>query len=235
MGGFRAAIAGSFGSLPGFSGVHLRPFRSQWQPMMGSSSTPVALSPHSHSAAPAASTGNSRAGERAGFLLSSAGMGRIVIAVIVAGMLVGCAYKRGSYKLLVAFEGEQRTVGCLDVAIAAHSDPGATGPVASLTMANFCDGPVAVDVPAIQAFGRFGDGTSVPMLPFDPAGELRLLVLEGRRAGREFIEYQAADLGPEPGELCLDVSRLDRDAPAPAAVIVCIQSQTPRVALGGTR
>jgi hypothetical protein len=152
----------------------------------------------------------------------------LAFAAVIAAFVAGCAYSQGSYNMLGEFEGERATVGCLDVAVASHYDSAATGPIASLTFGNYCDGPVVIDIHAIRATGHFEDGTTVLMVPFDPAAELRPKPLEARRAGREFIEYQAADAGLEPARLCLDVSQLDRDASPSAAVTICIDNQTPR-------
>lgn len=170
-------------------------------------------------------------------MLTGKGMGRLTLTVIIATLIAGCSYKKGSYNLLGQFEGERATVGCLDIAVASHYDAAATGPIASLTFGNFCDAPVVVDVHAIRATGRYADGSAVLMVPYDPRAELRPKALEARRAGREYVEYQAADMGTEPDQLCLDVSRLDRDAPPGPAVTICIDNETPRarVAGGGER
>jgi hypothetical protein len=129
----------------------------------------------------------------------------------------GCTYQPGSFQHPLAareVRGEQVTVGCLDVAIAAGAaELGTSGQVVEVFFANRCDRATVVDFAALRATGRDVDGRERALAIFDPAGQIRPLLLEARVAGREVVELRVAsapDLGVRGA--CVDVAALARVA-----------------------
>jgi len=162
-----------------------------------------------------------RSGLAAGFLLYGSAVRPLLLLLIASA---GCSgYQAGSFKgLQGTFGGERRTVGCLDVAIAAETDTDAVGPVAGITVANRCDVAVKVDINAIIATGREPNGDVIALAPYDPAWEIHAATLEARAVAQEYIEYQA----PQDAELsfsewCLDLRNLDVKRPTDLPVMVC--------------
>ena len=136
----------------------------------------------------------------------------IALVVIVSG---ACAYRPGSFEgHHGTFPGERAIVGCLDVAVArAPHDVAATGEVIELNFGNHCEQPVTVDIGAIRAHGQGPDGRGEPLVPEDPAGEIRPLELDGLWNGREVIEYRLASRPAERvAGSCFDVGGLDASA-----------------------
>jgi hypothetical protein len=137
---------------------------------------------------------------------------------------LGCTYKPGSFRHPLgvhAVRGEQVTVGCLDVAIAAAApELETTGQVVEVFFANRCDRATVVDFTALRAIGRDDDGRERALAVFDPAGQVRPLALEARVAGREVIELRIA-AEPSAGirQTCVDVAALAR---APGERWVCM-------------
>jgi len=152
---------------------------------------------------------------------------RVVVMLVVAA---GCrAYQPGS--LTVSSVGELRRVGCLDVSIEPDADAEAVGPVARITFANRCDAAVRVDLAAIRATARLGDGRRVTMRMFDPALVVRPGLLEARSAGSETIEFQVpGDPTAHALELCLDLAGVDAGADLDRPVIACLGGSAPAVA-----
>jgi len=110
-------------------------------------------------------------------------------------VLVGAcsSYHAGSYSgPRGPFAGDRATVGCLDVAVAAHPDAAASGPVLAYEFGNRCDHATTVDLTAVAVRARTVDGRAVLLAPYDPLAELRAARLEARRTGREVIEYRAS-------------------------------------------
>ncbi len=148
---------------------------------------------------------------------------RLLLLLLIAS--AGCSgYQGGSFKGLQGgtFGGEHRTVGCLDIAIAAATDSEAVGPVAGITVANRCDVAVKVDINAIIATGREPNGDVIALQPYDPAWEIRAATLEARSIAQEYIEYQAPmDKELSFTEWCLDLRNLDVNRPSAKSVLVC--------------
>ncbi len=162
-----------------------------------------------------------RARSAAGFLLHGSAVRPLILVLIASA---GCSgYQAGSFKgLQGSFGGEQRTVGCLDVAVAAETDAEAVGPVAGITVANRCDTAVKVDINAIIATGREPGGDIIRLQPYDPAWEIRAATLEARSIAQEYIEYQAPmDKELSFTEWCLDLRNLDVNRPSAQPVLVC--------------
>ena len=130
---------------------------------------------------------------------------------VLGVLVIGCAYKPGSYAAPArAFDGQRTTVGCLDVAIDRQTDLGSSA-VIGYTFGNRCDRPAVVDLAWVSVIGRTADGAEVALVPYDPKGELRALRLDGRSAGAEAIAYPA----PEAlGQVCVDVASLAQQTPA---------------------
>ncbi len=130
--------------------------------------------------------------------------------VVVCAVASGCAYKAGSFShSSTYFAGQRASVGCLDVAIERRPDLAEGGAVLGYSFGNRCDRAATIDLRAVRVEGRTFDGQSAVLLPFDPGGEIRPLLLDGRRAGTEALAYQAdAPLA----EVCVDVASLARTA-----------------------
>jgi hypothetical protein len=135
----------------------------------------------------------------------------------------GCAqYHAGDFSSLsLAFPGEQRTVGCVDVAASLTEDDQAVGPVVGYSLGNRCSHGAEVDLAAVRVRAVASDGHGVALAPYDPAAELRVATLEVGRVAREVIEYGVPSDAGELVGLCVDVSHLDRAAPSPTPVEAC--------------
>ena len=121
-------------------------------------------------------------------------------------LLVGCAYRAGSFSAWGhAFAGQRATLGCLDVAIDRRPD-GPLGAVLAYDLANRCDHAIRVDLSAVPVVGRTTSG-NVQLVPYDPLRELHARWLDGRAVGRATIEYRSE----EPiaaRDLCVDAGGL---------------------------
>lgn len=128
---------------------------------------------------------------------------RIAALIVLAA---GChGYQPGSFSHALAAHAEARaTVGCIDIAAEPRFDSAAVGPVLRVAVANRCDRAVQVDLGAIRA-----RGDRVDHRPFDPRGEIRPALLDGRATAAETIEYRpVAPVVGYPRTLCLDVSAI---------------------------
>src|SRR5690606_3122588 len=104
----------------------------------------------------------------------------------------------------------QVTVGCLDLAIERQPDHGSSA-VLGYTFGNRCDRPATVDLAWVHVIGLTAEGAEIALTPYDPAGELRALKIDGRLVGREAIAYPA----PAPlGQVCVDVASIAQHKPA---------------------
>lgn len=137
---------------------------------------------------------------------------RMRAAVLVCALIiVGCAYKPGSYKAPARdFVGQRTTVGCLDVSVDRRTDLGSSA-VLGYTFGNRCDRPAVIDLAWVNVVGRTAAGAEVALVPYDPKGELQVLNIDARAAGSEAISYPA----PEAlGQVCVDVASLAHETPA---------------------
>ncbi len=143
---------------------------------------------------------------------------------VLALILCGCAgYKPGS--LQHKSRGQVRTVGCLDIAVEALSDPQAEGPAANIRFGNRCDAAVVVDLGAITATARYRDGSAAELIVYDPRNTLRPAKLDARAAGWEVFEYHRSSIFDNGGiveELCLDLAAVDRQEPSADPVVACV-------------
>ena len=128
--------------------------------------------------------------------------------VIVCAVASGCAYKAGSFShSQTYFAGQRASVGCLDLAVERRPDLPEGGTVLGYSVGNRCDRAATIDLRAVRVEGRTFDGQSAVLIPFDPRGEIRPLLLDGKRAGTEALAYHAeAPLA----EVCVDVASLAR-------------------------
>lgn len=126
--------------------------------------------------------------------------------LLVLGLAL-CACGTQSSSLRARSGGERATVGCLDVAVAAHRDAAIRHAV-EVQFANRCDRAVLVDFTALRAEGRGDGGHRFAMLIHDPRGEIRPLELEARTTGREVLEVTSDRAAPSPARMCLDVGRI---------------------------
>jgi hypothetical protein len=124
-------------------------------------------------------------------------------------------YRARSFESIsLSFEGERRTIGCIDVAVAGREVPAAEGPVAQLTFGNGCDAAVLLDLASIQAIGVLADGRRVPLALRDPDAQVVPARIEARNAAREAFEYVPPEPGATLAALCLDLSRIDAEVGA---------------------
>jgi len=144
--------------------------------------------------------------------------------LVVVITLAGCqGYRAGSFAgPRGAFKGEQRTVGCLDIAVTPTHALDAYGPVVGLTIANRCDVGVVVDVGAIRATGRDPGGSEIRLGAYDPAFEIRPAMLEARSVATEHLELLRMDRNEALfTQWCVDLAKLDRERPSDRPVVVC--------------
>ncbi len=129
-------------------------------------------------------------------------------------LLAACGYRGGTFRdPMGSFGDTQRTIGCLDVGVQVHHDVHATGPVLAYAFGNRCDHAARVDLGAVVVTGRTDDGDEIALVPFDPDAELRPAAIDGRRTGREAIEYWGGN--GHVRMICADLARVDgteRDA-----------------------
>jgi len=129
---------------------------------------------------------------------------------LVAAVLVGCAYKPGSFAGgAKQFSGQRTTVGCLDLAIARRPEL-ASSAVLEYQFGNRCDRAEVVDLAYVHVVGRTADGAEHRLAPYDPNGELLALELGGRLAGAEAISYPHA-LPLE--QICVDAASVAQQQP----------------------
>ena len=153
---------------------------------------------------------------------------RIVLLLVAAA---GCqSYQPGSFSHAADPDTTPRaTVGCLDVAVDPHHDAAAVGPIARIAIANRCDRAVEVDLGAIRATVRAPGGGRVAHVIYDPRGEIRPVLLDGRSVGVEILEFRPRDGGLiETAGLCLDVSAINRRGVSRPAVL-CVAATVAEV------
>ncbi len=123
-------------------------------------------------------------------------------------LLAACyAYEPGSFRGREDFPGKRVELGCLDLAVAQIERPEAPGTVVQYTFGNRCDHRVGVDLATVSARGTTASGAQIPLVAFDPRGELRPIEMIARWGGRERIAYR----GAEPVvAVCVDVGGVDQ-------------------------
>lgn len=112
------------------------------------------------------------------------------------------------------------------MAVESRVDRDADGPIVRFVFGNRCDAPVVVDLAAIDATVRYRDGREGRMQVFDPRGVVKPGLLEAHTRGTEVLEYTPVDSDDQAAgarELCLDLTRVDRDQPDPKPVATCLQ------------
>ena len=109
-----------------------------------------------------------------------------------------------------------RVVGCLDIGVGAPSDP-----VFAFDVANTCPYPVAVEFRNLVVRAWSADGTEQRTAPCDPRGELFPAQLDGHDVERVVLAYP---VDTPTRRFCVDVARLNVDAPAPHPVEVCFHA-----------
>ena len=128
---------------------------------------------------------------------------RIVLACVLAA---GCTYKPGSFTFVQQqFPGTRTVVGCLDISVERRKDLATNAAVLEYQFGNRCERPALVDLVNVNVIGRTPDGAEHHLTPFDPAGELRALEIDGAFAGGEAIAYPS-DL--QLVQVCVDAASL---------------------------
>lgn len=129
-------------------------------------------------------------------------------------LAAGCAYQPGSFQygkgIDGIFLGQRATVGCLDIAIQRRVDHEAK-PVLAYRLGNRCNRAVEVDLLHVAVVGHTTDGREVALAPYDPRGEVRPALLDGRLVASEALAYTAR--GPV-DRICVDAASILRAQPA---------------------
>jgi hypothetical protein len=137
-------------------------------------------------------------------------------------LLSACGYRAGTLRPSAA-SGKLTVVDCLDVAVDPLADPAAAGTAVTYRFGNRCDHAIRVDLGAVQAVGRFADGSRVTLVAYDPEHVIRAGRLDPRRQGRESIEYQHPDEpAARPVEVCLTLGGITGGDPRPP--IECLEA-----------
>jgi hypothetical protein len=127
--------------------------------------------------------------------------------------VAACAYHGGTFSdIHGSFDGQQQTIGCVDISVAKSDDPSGEGPVITYAFGNRCRYAVPLDFTAIHVRGRTADGATHDLVAFDPRHEIQPLSIDALITGRENIEYVAHD---RMVEVCVDLSGIT-NAPAQA-------------------
>jgi hypothetical protein len=140
-------------------------------------------------------------------------------------LLGGCTYTPHSFSgIRDGFPGTQIDLGgCLDLAVAATTDPLATGHVVSYSFGNRCGQRVGVDLASVRAVEVGLDGVRRPLRVFDPKHDIVAMPVESRWYGSERIQY-LAELGQTDAfaQVCVDVGGIDRSVPVRGEHWVCV-------------
>lgn len=136
--------------------------------------------------------------------------------------LTGCAYRAGSYENgSGVFPGTRTTAGCLDLAVAVVPHAPKPGPVLQFNFGNRCTRPVPLDFTALRVIARDDTGFERPLVPFDPRGELRPLMLEAALSAREMIEFRdpyGVYFSNATSTICVDLGGITPDTSSVAPV-----------------
>ncbi len=147
-----------------------------------------------------------------------AGVTRAALAALV---LVGCAYREGSFNYTDhAFTGQRTTLGCVDLAVDRRNDAKGVA-VIVYDFGNRCDRAVTIDLAYATVIGRTDAGDPVVLKPYDPNNEIRPLRLEGRSAGGETIAYESER---HLAQVCIDLATVTHEG---AAKVVCASANPP--------
>lgn len=131
---------------------------------------------------------------------------------LVLVLLVGCAYKPGSFTYESrTFPGQRVSLGCLDVSVDRRADINGD-PVLDYQFGNRCDSPVTIDLVNLPVIGRMASGGERLLKAFDPGLEMHVAKLDALQAGGEAIAYVTDDPGSTDPivQVCVDVARLER-------------------------
>jgi hypothetical protein len=96
-------------------------------------------------------------------------------------------------------------LGCLDVAAHAVRRTEQSGPIVVWELGNRCDHAVEVDLGAATVVAGDPLGHTVATAPYDPEHEIRVLRLDARHYGREWIEYRPSSAMARVAWLDVDV------------------------------
>jgi len=120
--------------------------------------------------------------------------------------LTGCAYDAGTFRGPgQEFDGQQLTLGCLDLAVGRGRDSFAQGALVSFAFGNRCDHKVTIDLVHVRAVAH-----RATLAIWDPRNELEIATLPARSIGQEVFEYRGAR-ADEP--ICVEVGGVDADIP----------------------
>jgi hypothetical protein len=143
-------------------------------------------------------------------IASGAHMSRKSRCAVAAVVLAGCAYEPSTFTFMTRpSQGTRATIGCLDLAIS--SGPTAGVPILAYEFGNRCDRSTVVDLGRARVVGYSATGAVYPLAPYDPRGEIRPALLDGRDRGRERIAYYT---GVNVLDVCVDVAAIAGETPA---------------------
>ena len=142
--------------------------------------------------------------------------------------IAACGYRPGSFVDFgrIPFPGVTRTIGCLDVGVAATADAQAQGPVVAYSFGNRCRRVVTLDLATVRAVGRDANGDEHVLAAYDPRGELAARPIEALWVGRENIEYVAPATAPPIVSVCVDIGGLDATTVERVERWVCTHART---------
>jgi hypothetical protein len=113
----------------------------------------------------------------------------VILALPVAA---ACAYKPGTFTHRNnSFPGQRTTIGCLDLAIHRRAQLELEGVTLGFEFGNRCPHPTPVDLANVRVLAQTTSGKRITLSAFDPNWEIRPLVIDGRAAGGEAIEYHS--------------------------------------------
>jgi hypothetical protein len=126
-------------------------------------------------------------------------------------LLVGCAYKPGSFAHQArTFPGQRVSMGCLDLSVDRRADMNGD-PVLDYQFGNRCDEPVTIDLVNLHVIGRTAAGGEMALRPFDPNAEIHVAPLDALQAGGEALAYVSDDRAAGTFvQICVDVSQIER-------------------------
>ncbi len=126
-------------------------------------------------------------------------------ALPVLFIAVGCGYHAGSFASASGpFVGRPSTVGCLDVAIARRLDA-SVGPVLAFDFGNRCTRPIVVDFQHARVEGVTLDGRRIPLVAYDPDGDIVEEQIDAQLFGHEAIAYEAHETM---ASVCVDAASI---------------------------
>nr|HEX4316607.1 hypothetical protein [Kofleriaceae bacterium] len=158
------------------------------------------------------------------------------VGVVVAAVAVGAAVAACAPPEYVATDmiEPRASLGCVDVSVVGAWPGESTGPVAVVDLGSLCERGVAIDLRALRAVGiRTSDDvvTRVPLVAYDPHGEMGVRTLGPGAHGSEWIEFHPADAIDSIDHLDVDAGAIVvGELPSAAHLVVDVPPHHPMTA-----